>query len=342
MSKFIKAPYVTVGIQKECLYLGFGSIQQEIKDPSLHKTILKILNAFTVASTWQDVEVELSGEHEFIKCAEIIKNGRYLIEDGIYDREDRFSRAKLFYNMQGFDPTKSQEKLYKSKIGVIGCGGIGNLVSVNLATAGVGKFLLCDNDEVEASNLSRQIMFTESDLGLLKSTQLAKSLKQRASYVEVESLNKKILSVEDLTEFKDFDLLVVSADKGNVVSVVNEFSVKYKVPYINVGYVNDIAVWGPLVIPGETGCYRCQDIVAGFGQDESITQLVKNINSDYQAPSVGPVNMLSSSLASLDIVRFLVGEGEIQSLNKRIGLWTHNMKLEIQECHKNIKCKVCS
>jgi hypothetical protein len=123
---------------------------------------------------------------------------------------------------------------------------------------------------------------------------------------------------------------------------VNEFCVKSKIPYINVGYVNDISVWGPLYVPGESGCYVCQDIVADDSFDGELKCLIKNINSGYQAPSVGPVNMISSGLAAADILKFLVGATDkVQSINTRIGLWTHNLKIEKQDCSYNPKCTVC-
>ena len=54
-----------------------------------------------------------------------------------------------------------------------------------------------------------------------------------------------------------------------------------------------------------------------------------------------PINQLTSSLASLDVLSFQGGYKKPQSLNKRIGLWTHNLKFEEQEFNLNPDCKVC-
>jgi molybdopterin/thiamine biosynthesis adenylyltransferase len=244
--------------------------------------------------------------------------------------------------MLGNDPIETQKSLSDKKIGIVGCGGIGNLVSVNLATAGVNNFILCDEDDIETSNLSRQIMFSENDIGKQKVDQLAVAIKKRASFTNIKSIKKKILSPKDLIDFKECDLIIVSADKGGVVNHVNQFCIENNVNYINVGYVNDIAVWGPLVIPGKTGCYACGDVEAGESKDENLQQLLSRINQEYQAPSIGPVNMLASSLASLDIVKHLTGMPDIHSLNKRVGLWTNTLKFETQDCSKNPNCRVCS
>lgn len=342
MQSFIKAPYFTAGFQNSTLFLGFGSIQKAIENQSLHRPLLEILNQFTSPNTWENVNQQLSHLPNYDICSTLVKESNFLISSDVYKKEDRFSRAHLFFNMLGSDPIKTQDSLTSKKIGIIGCGGIGNLVSVNLATAGVNQFILCDEDDIETSNLSRQIMFSEADIGKQKASQLAIAIKKRASYTKIECVKKKILSAEDLSEFNDCDILIVSADKGGVVKHVNQFSIEKNIPYINVGYVNDIAVWGPLVIPGKTGCYACGDLEAGTSEDLYLQDLLSKINQGYQAPSVGPVNMLASSLASLDIVKFLTGMDDIHSLNKRVGLWTHNLQFETQDCSKNQNCKVCS
>ena len=149
-------------------------------------------------------------------------------------------------------------------------------------------------------------------------------------------------SKEKLSSLPEADLIVLSADSPNLIRHVNEYAVRTRTPYINIGYVQDIAVWGPFVIPGKTGCFACQSIVAGTeGLSPSFKEKIQKINAVYQAPSFGPINLMASSYGLLDIFRFLGKFGEIQSLNKRIGFWTHNHKFEIQDCAYNPDCKIC-
>lgn len=127
------------------------------------------------------------------------------------------------------------------------------------------------------------------------------------------------------------------------IPTVNGYSLKHNVPYINIGYVQDIAVWGPFVIPGKTGCFYCRQIVANNEDiDSGIKLNLKKINFQHQAPSNPSVNMLASSMGLLDIIKYLGDFGEIHSLNKRVGLWTHSLKLETQDCSINPECEVCS
>jgi hypothetical protein len=66
------------------------------------------------------------------------------------------------------------------------------------------------------------------------------------------------------------------------------------------------------------------------------------INDGYRAPSIAPINQLASSLATLDIMRFLGGFGEVSSYNKRIGVWTHSLKIEEMDFAKNPVCNLCA
>ncbi|MBO2531192.1 MAG: hypothetical protein CW348_15340 [Thermobifida sp.] len=89
----------------------------------------------------------------------ILYNGPYLILADSYHPVDRYSRHSLFHWLSGADPQEVQERLARSHVVFLGCGGIGNLMSVNLATAGVGQVTLVDSDLIEKSNLTRQYLF---------------------------------------------------------------------------------------------------------------------------------------------------------------------------------------
>jgi molybdopterin-synthase adenylyltransferase len=187
-------------------------------------------------------------------------------------------------------------------------------------------------------------MFTENDVGKNKIEILKKELQQRNSEIIIDILDLKISKYDDLKKIPKSDLVVLSADKpANLINWINKYGVINNIPYINVGYVLDIAVWGPLVIPGETGCWECQSIVTTFeNQNEEIKNMCYEINKNFQAPSIGSINMMTASYATLDILKYLGEFGKITSKNKRIGIWTHNLEIEYQDCSKNKECKICS
>lgn len=159
---------------------------------------------------------------------------------------------------------------------------------------------------------------------------------------KVEIYSEKLPNQHVFDVIKTCDFAVLSGDAPGLVPQFNRWANKEKVPWINVGYINDIAVFGPMVIPDVTGCTHCQDLVAvAQNNNNNWSEVLNQINRHTQAPSIGPVNMLAASMASLDILKYLGEFGQIKSLNKRVGLWTHDFHIEEQDCSKNPNCRVC-
>ena len=344
MSRFLLAPYVRVGFLDGVLHFGFGSLRQLIEDKKLQSCLLDSANFLLKPQYLNDVSLfllDLGYDLQTIECAFEILKKNFILPEGIYSSFDRHSRSLLFYALSSAEIHSIQKCISKKKIAIVGCGGIGNVVSVLLATAGVEEFLLMDGDLIEISNLSRQVMFEEKDCGKYKTTILGEALKSRCSTVKIIEI-KEFITNKNTFILKDYDFILISGDQNNVLNVINSFAVKNNVPFMNVGYVEDIAVYGPLVIPGKSGCYDCKQHLVNF---DNLTQdqidKCKKINAAYQAPSIGPINMMAASLASLDILRFLGDFGEIQSLNTRIGLWSHDLHIEKQNYQLNPECKTC-
>ena len=344
MINYKLAPYVTVGFEKETLFIGFGSIQMKINENI--NVYIELLLFLKNSITQEEIYNFLSKYSTCINADNIVHSlfsHNLLIEDGIYDRNDRYSRQKLYMNMNGINPKEGQDKLNSKHIVILGCGGIGNLVSVSLVCSGIGKVTLVDTDTIEESNLTRQYMFKEDDINDNKIDVLERELKLRNSKIIINKINLEIKNKSDLYNLPKSDLIVLSADKPwALVDWVNEFSIEKDTPYINIGYVQDIATWGPFVIPGKTACLHCQDLFAETElNDASISDKISKINIGYQAPSTGTVNMLAASSACIDIMKYFLNIDSITSLNKRIGIWTHDFHIETQNCQKNSSCKTC-
>jgi molybdopterin-synthase adenylyltransferase len=343
--QYVLAPYVRVGFQKNVLHCGFGSIQIKVSNPLLQHSVLTAMKHWTAPSRVSDTVTLLESlgtdKVTIDETMNLLTKSPLLIPAHSYAREQRYSRHGLFYNLSGAEANEVQKRLERSHVTILGCGGIGNLVSVSLATAGIGHITLVDNDQIEISNLTRQIMFTEADVGAEKTITLQAALRQRASECTVDVYSQQIRKAEDLSTLPSCDLLIVSADMPEVMSWVNRFAVKSGTPFINIGYVNDVAVWGPFVIPGETGCFDCTTLVARDPVSAELKGHIDAINRHYQAPSIGPVNMAAAAAATLDILKYLGGFGTVHSKNRRIGLWTHSLEQEFQECIRNSQCHTC-
>ena len=188
MKKFVLAPYVRVGFLNGYLHFGFGSIRQLIDEKEIQNCILDA--AVFLKNPYRIDEVE-SYLHRMGHNLEIIKSTidvllkKFIIPDDSYNREERHSRSFLFYSLSGAEIGNVQEDISNKTVAIVGCGGIGNVVGVLLATAGVKEFILVDSDQIELSNLSRQIMFREVDCNKYKTTVLSEALKERSSLINV-------------------------------------------------------------------------------------------------------------------------------------------------------------
>ena len=113
---------------------------------------------------------------------------------------------------------EGQRKLKSAHVLIVGCGGLGAPVSLYLAAAGVGLLTLVDGDKVELSNLQRQVIFTEADVGLSKAICAQTRLKALNSHIEVNAVSER-LSVDNA------EWLIQAADL--VIDCTDNFATRY-------------------------------------------------------------------------------------------------------------------
>jgi molybdopterin/thiamine biosynthesis adenylyltransferase len=119
----------------------------------------------------------------------------------------------------------AHERLKRSRVTVVGLGGTGSAVALSLVAAGVGRLRAVDCDVVEVSNLSRQLLYTESDVGQDKIDVAAARLRGLNSHVQVEVQHRSVSSTDDaMTLLAGEDLLILCADmpRGQIQRWVND------------------------------------------------------------------------------------------------------------------------
>ncbi|UYA62168.1 Molybdopterin biosynthesis protein MoeB [Pectobacterium sp. F1-1] len=342
MNKYVLGKYVIAQELRDGNYLGLGSKQVKIKSEEQWKCIISL-----AAKAIEPIE--LSELEKIDIVSEIPGTLQYLIENNFIvescevSMTSRYSRTYYYYQSLGLNVEQAEKNMRNSTVTVLGCGGIGNHISAALVSNGVGHVNLVDGDYIELSNLTRQILFDEHNVGCRKVEILAKRLKERNSECNINSIDLYIKDENDLDKLPKSDLIILSADSEDIVTVVNKYCIKNKVPYINVCYMNDIAVWGPFVIPGKTGCHACGcerlSLSAKSSGDNSA--ILKCINNRFKSATFPPVNATASALATADIIRYLAGSEAISTINRRIGLHDYTLKVEEQDFSINKNCKVC-
>nr|NMN93193.1 molybdopterin/thiamine biosynthesis adenylyltransferase [Brenneria salicis ATCC 15712 = DSM 30166]RBP64054.1 molybdopterin/thiamine biosynthesis adenylyltransferase [Brenneria salicis ATCC 15712 = DSM 30166]RLM31152.1 methylcrotonoyl-CoA carboxylase [Brenneria salicis ATCC 15712 = DSM 30166] len=346
---YILGKYTRVLVRSEDAIFGAGSKQYIFKEKKGWENLVLVASKWINSKTTDEAYNSVSNfmcrddfervfdfllTHHFLAPAETAKN--------IF--HNRYSRNHLHYQSCGMDPEKVQRTLSGKKVLILGCGGIGNHVSAVLATSGVGELILVDDDIVEITNLTRQILFTEQDIGLAKTSVLNRELSLRNSDVKISEIKMCIKGKSDIDKLPKVDLWIISADEPYyLVPWLNEWCVEHRQPYINSGYVNDIAVFGPFYIPGKTGCYACNSSVGDLPESDnpSVQEACAAINSNFKVATFPPVNALSAAMCANDALKFLGDFGEPLSLNRRVGIWSSELFSEERLLEKNPCCKIC-
>jgi len=165
---------------------------------------------------------------------------------------DRYSRQVMLEEI-GY---QGQLKLKQAKVCVVGVGGLGNPITVRLAAMGVGKIRIVDRDVIELSNLHRQTMFNEDDVGQVKVETAAKKLRKLNPGVTIEELP---VSINDYTAFDAVDgcdVVIDALDSVNARYSLNKACIEKKIPFVT-GAAVGVTGQSFTILPNESACYHC-------------------------------------------------------------------------------------
>ena len=265
----ITSPAYEVG---EAVFVQRGASMLEIKDPDGDvRALFALLDGTrTVADIERAFLTRRPGSSFNVADAIALLDGRGVLVDGSaadasdlddYERE-RWKRNLGFfetYASMSRSQYEMQERLRDCKVALLGVGGVGTHVGYDLMGLGVGDLRLVDFDKVELSNLNRQILYRESDIGQKKLDLAVGRLRDYAPRAKVTGMELKLSSADDVAAaVADRDFVIGFADrpKEYVVQWINEGCVRSRVPFIGGGVQTQRSVmW--LVVPGVTGCVEC-------------------------------------------------------------------------------------
>lgn len=173
----------------------------------------------------------------------------------------RYSRQVMLEEI-GFE---GMEKLRSAKICVVGVGGIGNPVVTQLAAMGVGKLRIVDRDVIEITNLHRQHLYTEDDIGRVKVEAAADRLRKMNPSVEIEPVPTSVTKYTAEEIVKGFDLVIDALDSVDARYALNDACIKHNIPLI---YAGALGMLGSVttIIPNKTACLRC--LFPALNEDE--------------------------------------------------------------------------
>lgn len=239
-----------------------------------------------------------------------------LIEDAADDErisiesQERFDGQLRYFSdvTEGPTPSECQARLEGARVAVLGVGGLGGWSALALACHGIGEMLLLDFDHVERSNLNRQVLYTEDDIGRPKVQGAAERLAAFNSAMQVEAREQRLDSqaaVQEAIAGADVVIDAVDWPALDIERWVNAACFAEGIPFIAMSHFPPVARVGPFYVPGETGCYECQEIA--FRDSFPLYDVVAEQQRGNSSPAatLGAACGLIGSHVALDIVHYL-------------------------------------
>ena len=165
---------------------------------------------------------------------------------------DRFSRQVMLEEI-GYG---GQLKLKNAKICVVGVGGLGNPITSRLAAMGVGHLRIVDRDVIELSNLHRQTMYDESDVGQIKVEAATKKLQKLNPDCKIESLAISVNEYNAKEIIDGCDVVIDALDSVNARYALNKACVEKNIPFVT-GAAVGVSGQAFTIIPKQSACYYC-------------------------------------------------------------------------------------
>ncbi len=247
------------------------------------------------------------------------------------DEASKTAFAKAFYSRQTILKelgAAGQEKLAKSRVAVVGVGGLGSVSSLYLALAGVGYIRVIDQDTVETHNLHRQILYNPDALHYPKAEVAAKRLQKQNPLVQVEAVSENLNAGNAEALLQGVAAVVDGLDNMLTRHIVNRACVKLRVPYVfgaAIGLEGNLSVFNP----PQTGCLECL-----MPHSASTNQSCDTIGI------VGATAGIIGSMQAIETIKLLTGVG--QTLKGKLMVCDfRDMDFTTIPIAENPRCPVC-
>lgn len=223
-----------------------------------------------------------------------------------------------------------QQSLLSAHVLVIGVGGLGSPVSLYLAAAGIGELTLIDDDDVELSNLQRQLAHAETDLGVNKAESAASSIRAINSEVRVQALTERAEGERLNALVAAADVVIDATDNFASRFAINKACLKAAVPLVSgaaIRFEGQVAVFDSRQT--DSPCYECLH-KSSEAQDQNCAE------NGVLAPVVGVIG----SMQALEAIKLIAGVGE--SLAGRLLLFDAlNAQWREMKLPRDPRCAAC-
>jgi molybdopterin/thiamine biosynthesis adenylyltransferase len=210
---------------------------------------------------------------------------------------ERYSRHMILKEVG----VKGQKRLLESKVLIIGAGGLGAPAALYLAAAGVGVIGIADADDVDLSNLQRQVIHTTPDVGKAKVRSAEESMKAINPEITVHTYRTYVLANNIGQLIAEYDFIIDGTDNFPAKFLINDACVLGKKPFSHAGIIR---FQGQLMtyLPGQGPCYRC--VFSSPPPPDAVPTC-------RQAGVIGAMGGVIGSLQAMEAVKYIIGQGEL-------------------------------
>lgn len=219
---------------------------------------------------------------------------------------------------------EGQERLKKAKILIAGAGGLGSPIAMYLTAAGVGKIRVVDHDSVDLTNLNRQVLHWDKDLGRRKTDSALEKLAGLNPHVQIDTVGETITESNVMELVKGFDGIVDAMDNLATRYLLNKSAVMHNIPFFH-GAVRGFEGRAMTIIPGRTACLRC---------------MYRGPVPDEKFPVIGVTPGVIGIIQATEVIKYIVGIGEL--LTNRLLIYDGlELKLTEFKVKRNPNCDHC-
>ena len=224
-----------------------------------------------------------------------------------------------------------QERLKQSRVLIVGLGGLGSPVVMYLAASGIGHLCLADFDEVDVSNLQRQVVHSQASVGMNKAESAKQALQGLNNQITIHTISHKIQPQEWDSLVQPFDVVVDCTDNFDTRFAINAACYRQQVVLVSgaaIRFEGQLTVFNPK--DAASPCYQCL-----YSPD--VSEALSCAEAGVLSPLVGVIG----SLQALEVVKWISGAGD--ALVGRLVLFdgkTHQWR-ELK-LPKDPSCAICA
>jgi molybdopterin/thiamine biosynthesis adenylyltransferase len=239
---------------------------------------------------------------------------------------ERYSRHIILKEVGG----KGQKKLLDGRVLIIGAGGLGSPIALYLAAAGVGAIGIADADDVDLSNLQRQVIHFTPDVGKPKVESAREKMEAINPDVKVRTYKEWVSAANIGSIIADYDFVIDGTDNFAAKFLINDACVLAGKPYSHGGILQFVGQT-ITILPGKSACYRC--IFPEPPPKDAIPTC-------SQAGVIGVLPGVIGSIQATEAIKFLLGKGDL--LTGRILMYDAlGMKFREVGIKHNRSCPIC-